>query len=726
MLWPSASALAQAVPIADNDPYVVGLGFQGVASVDESALREVLATEATRCRSVLYKPLCWVTNSHLFEARHRLDRDEVERDELRIRVFYFRRGWRDAQARSEITPDGAGVRVTFIVEEREPTRIDTLVVESAGGVLDEREIRRHGLPAEGEPLDLVELDSARVRLRSVLWDRGYGDAEIHDSAHVADAANTAMLEVRVTPGARTTVESVRVEGNEGVSEQTIRRLLGLREGQLYRRSDVLAAQRRLYRSELFRQALIVVPEEADSAKPILVTVREAPFRAVRTGVGFTTVEFGQVEAGLTVYDWLGGARRLDLDGGVGNLMAPQLYGRSLFGSAAPTGVGSDVEDAFLDPTWRVSAQVTQPWLFSPRNSLGLRGFAHRRSVPGIVVDRGWGAEASMTHLLDDQSPVSLTYRFERTRIDAGQVYFCANFGVCRPETTDALASQHRLSPVALTARFDRADDPLAPTRGYTAQLDVEHASRVTASDFAYNRATGELAWYRPVGGFTLAARIRGGLARALSGTDRRFPPGEGDASLMHPRKRLFAGGARSVRGFSENQLGPRVLVVDPERLTAPEDSTAPACTTAAIEDGSCDPGFLPSDAFAPRPLGGNSLVEGSIELRFPLTDALVGAVFLDAGRVGAAPESPATSRTAATPGFGIRYRSPVGPIRIDLGIRPGGAEDLAVITQVGSGRDARLVQLAATKRYDPLGDSGGFIRKVFSRLRLHLAVGEAF
>ncbi len=718
-----APLIAQMV---DDDPYVVKVEWQGVESLDASDIEEVLATEATRCRSILYAPICWVTSSHLFEAKHRLDREELQRDELRIRVFYFRRGWRDAQVRSEVTPDGDGVRVAFIVDEGAPTLLTNASVTQTDSVLDDGDLRRADLPDTGDPLDLVQLDSARLRLQAMLWERGYADAVIDDTAHVDDAGDVADLEIRIEPGKVATIGSIRIEGNEGVSDRTIGRLLGLNEGDIYRRSDVLEAQRNLYRTEIFRQALIQPPEDADSAKTLVVSIREAPFRAIRTGIGFTTTEFGQVEAGFTRYDWIGSARRLDLDAAVGNIFAPQLYGRSIFGSAEPTGIGSNVDDVYLDPTWRVSARVTQPWLFSPRNSLGIGVFAHRRSVPGIVVDRGYGADASVTHRVDENSPISLTYRFERTRVEAGQVYFCANFGICRPETTDALRSPHQLSPLGLTARVDRSDDELAPTRGWIAQIELEHASPTTFSDFAYNRASGELSHYRAIGRFTLAVHARGGIVRALASTDRAFPPQDERGSLLHPRKRFYAGGARSVRGYGESQLGPRILVVDPEELLAPDDTTATACTPASLDDGTCDPSVAPNDAFSPRPLGGNGLIEGSIELRFPLTETITGAVFLDAGRVIAAPETPAESRTAATPGFGIRYRSPIGPIRIDLGIRPRLVEELTVITQSGTGQEARLVQLDARRRYDPIGDSNGFLSKLFSRLQLHLAVGEAF
>ncbi|MGH7504265.1 MAG: BamA/TamA family outer membrane protein, partial [Longimicrobiales bacterium] len=352
--------------------------------------------------------------------------------------------------------------------------------------------------------------------------------------------------------------------------------------------------------------------------------------------GFNTVEFVQAQARYTRYNWLGSARRLDVDGAVGNLFAPGLYGKSVFGSAVPEGVADEVDDAYLRPTWRLSAEVTQPWLFSTRNALSVGVFAHRRSVPGIVVDQGYGASTTLTRQLGSGISVSLTYRYERTRVEAGDLYFCVNFGVCRDAIIEALRGTQSLSPLELTALAERTDDPLAPTHGWTASLEAEHASVATASDFRYNRATAEVTRYVAVGPGVLAGRIRAGWVRGAGGTASAVGVADvAGRTLIHPRKRFYAGGSSSVRGYAENQLGPRILTIDPQRLLTPTDSMrGDACTTASIADGTCDPNIAASDEFLPRPLGGRSVLGASLEYRLPLTETLVAAVFVDAATVG--------------------------------------------------------------------------------------------
>jgi outer membrane protein assembly factor BamA len=199
----------------------------------------------------------------------------------------------------------------------------------------------------------------------------------------------------------------------------------------------------------------------------------------------------------------------------------------------------------------------------------------------------------------------------------------------------------------------------------------------------------------------------------------------GDTSsvgIIHPRKRFYAGGSQSVRGYGENQLGPRVLTVDPDTLIKY------GCTEASIANATCNPAAVPSQDFAPQPTGGTSLIEGNIEFRFPIWKQLGGAVFVDGAFVGEGALSQVTKGTGAlTPGFGVRYESPVGPIRVDLGIRPGLIENLRVITDVPQGNGtARLVELDTLKTYNPLEGSGSGFRRLLSRLALHLSIGQAF
>jgi len=178
-----------------------------------------------------------------------------------------------------------------------------------------------------------------------------------------------------------------------------------------------------------------------------------------------------------------------------------------------------------------------------------------------------------------------------------------------------------------------------------------------------------------------------------------------------------------VRGYAENELGPRVLQVRRASLLAA------GCTAATIADGSCDPSAVPNDQFFARPTGGSSLLEGSVEVRVPLAKHLSGVGFVDGAYVGTSGLSTvARAKGAVTPGIGFRYRSPLGVLRLDFGIRPVGRESLPVVVAVtdDAGTD-RVVRLAREKSYSPVADpSPGRLRALGRRIVVHFAMGQAF
>jgi hypothetical protein len=135
-----------------------------------------------------------------------------------------------------------------------------------------------------------------------------------------------------------------------------------------------------------------------------------------------------------------------------------------------------------------------------------------------------------------------------------------------------------------------------------------------------------------------------------------------------------------------------------------------------------------SSNFEPRPVGGSTLLEGSVEYRFGIWRSLDMALFVDAAVVGEGDVSTLTRGTSAiTPGFGFRYTTPVGPIRVDLGIKPRLAENLPIVTEVEENGVRRIVSLRQTKAYDPLEDSAReWWRQALDRLTLHLSIGQAF
>jgi outer membrane protein assembly complex protein YaeT len=709
---------------AGNAPRIVRVTFRGVAAVSEAELLASIQTAPSRCRGFLLRPFCMISNAGLFEQTHRLDSLEMRRDELRLRVRYFQRGYREAQVTATTEPRGGGVEVVFDVKEGPPTLMASLELQQTNQVLDSRQLRRASTPAKGSPLDLIKLDSATIRLRESLHQLGYLDATLRDTVVLDRDAHAARVQITIDPQRLSTLREVVIEGNEQISDRVIRTALDIRPGEVLRSDAVFGSQRNLYQSNLFRLARVTVPPQADSAKRLEVEVLEAPLRAFNAGAGINTVDFVQVEGGFTHYNFNGSAGLLSVQATLGNLLASQLDGSGMFADVLPSGFFAGDERAFVRPTWQASITVSQPgFRASHRNTISASVFTHRRTLPGIAIDRGYGASLSYTRKLEPRSPLSAGYRYEITTVEAGDVYYCVNYGVCETALIGSLRRDQRLSPIVFSLFSDRADRPMAPTSGFHASIDLEHASQVTFSNFRYNRAQAEYAHYFSLGRRrVLAARVRGGWVKPMASTGTALGLGA-DSAVLHPRKRFYAGGSRSVRGYGENQLGPRILTISPAILM---DTTRSGCSSAQIANGSCDPNRVPSADFQSRPLGGRQLLEANVEYRFPLLGALDAAVFVDAGWVGSGAEPLAPGKGAITPGFGFRYESPVGPVRIDLGIRPTVTEDLAVITETADSAGVRrLVRLSTQKRFDPLEDAGG-LRKFLNRLQLHLSIGQAF
>jgi outer membrane protein insertion porin family len=720
------ACVALAMPAAAQDmdeerPRVERLTFRGVDAVDSRELRRSIATEETRCRSILLRPFCWLTDWSVFVDKAYLDRAELERDALRLEVRYFRRGYRDAVVAREIRPRGRGVEVIFTVEEGPPTVVVSRAIEQTRAVLSDRAIRWARIPGEGDPLDLIRLDSARVELQQMVEDRGYLDGLVEDTTDLDRTERQASLSVRIDPGPRSTLETFDIRGNERVSDRTIARATVLREGRVIRRGDLTSARRGLYESNLFHEATVTVPPQADSAKRLEIEVREAPPRLARLGGGFNTMEFIQVDGRYSDFNFMGGGTRLDGRLAVGNLLADQLNAQGIFRDVVPDIPPLDDDRAFLRPTWQASVEMQQPGFIRAENAIGTGLFAHRRLVPGVAVDQGYGADATFTRLLGSRSPTTLSYRLEVTHVQAGELYFCVNYGLCDLTTIEAVRRPRRLSPLAASFITNRADDPLDPVRGWRSRLELEHSSGLTWSQYHYHRASGAWARYFPthLGQRVLAVRVRGGWVRPLGGSAEALGLEELEGEVLHPRKRFYAGGANSVRGYGENQLGPRILTADPDALL---------CTADEIAAGTCDPAGAPMEAFQPRPLGGTSVLEANVEYRFHVWRELSGVVFVDGAIVGGREAARiGASAWAITPGFGGRYNTAVGPIRVDLGFRPRRIEDLPVVTEtVDEEGVRRIVRLDTERRWDPLEDVDGFLGQILGRLRLHVSIGQAF
>jgi outer membrane translocation and assembly module TamA len=196
-----------------------------------------------------------------------------------------------------------------------------------------------------------------------------------------------------------------------------------------------------------------------------------------------------------------------------------------------------------------------------------------------------------------------------------------------------------LSYFELGARWSDTDDELDPTRGTWLDVSAIPSGGAIGSDFDYVRGTIEGRAYVPLGKAVLASRVLLGTIAPFASTE------ETDLPIT---KLFYGGGTNSVRGYGYQRLG----------------------NTNAEGD----------------PVGGASLLEGTLELRFPIWSALRGVAFVDAGTISPDAWKWSTSRLLWAAGGGFRYSTPLGPVRLDAGFplnAPPGVQGYRIWLSIG-------------------------------------------
>jgi len=711
---------------------VTSVRFEGNREFPDEALSRAIITRETECRSIF----CMAGADFSLDPYFLNERVLVE-DFVRIHLFYIQNGFREVVVDTLISHTEEGeVEITFQIQEGDPIRIVEINFPGVEALPDSSVLE--GLPIHPtEPLSLHSLDATRDTLETRLKNQGYAHAEVFLDYFVPrETPYAAQVTFDIDPGPLTrfgpvTVRFVESQGREpSVDEAVVLRMLPFREGDLYQEDLKFAAQRSLYNLDIFRNVGFdtTTASRDEEDLPLTVVVEEGDVHRVRTGGGFSTAECFDFEASWSSRNFIGGARRLQVTGRLANVFAPFLE-RTL----CPTEEGSE---EYRDLIGSISVDFTQPWFYSPRNSISARLFAERQSYPGVFVREALGMSLGFTRILAPSTFLGLSYRPQLSRLKLTDVLFCSAYLICSQAETEILREENFLSPVGISFSRDRRDQVLSPTQGYSFAVDFEHARKWTGSEFGYSRMLSEITWHtRPDDRLVVGAHLRGGWV----GSEGFESFGEGGLSgdVLHPEKRLFAGGANSVRGFPQNRLGPRVLFLeDPDQLVLPrqrgEDLLPPLCTLNEVEDLSCDAGLLADGKFLPRPKGGTRLLEGSVEVRFPFAGPLwEGASFLDFGQVWDEEVSPALADLELTPGFGVRYFSPIGPIRVDVGYRFGGGEKLPVVTKKILLRPEEVPSFVFSE--DDLVVLGNPVlwgdeldRWTLRRFQLHLSIGQAF
>lgn len=718
-------------------PEVASITFEGNEAVPSDSLRLAILNRATECRSAFLTPLCWVGVETFLDRQYLVPR-QLPLDLVRLERFYYLRGYRQASADTVVDRSEEAVRLTFEIDEGTPHVIESIDYEGLAAFPEWRQERLiRDLPvAVGDPLNSLRIDAARNMILSRLQNIGYAHAEVLIDQFIPDGTRSASVRFVFDTGPAVRFGEIEVTGNRILDDTSVERMMPFSQGDPYSRRELEEGQRNLYSLEVVRLANVVEQGEVfDTVMPIGIEVQEGDLHRVRTALGWSTSDCVNAEAQWSSRNWFGGARRLQVTARIANILAPQ-FNQNL---CPQTGA-----DEFAELNGQVSVQLIQPWIFSPRNSLNINAFIERQSLPDVFIQEAAGFSIGLSRLLGNRLTGTLSWEPQLTRLNGAEIFFCASFLVCTEDDIRVFREANWLAPISLLFQLDRTDQILNPSNGWQGTIDLQTASRFTASDFSYRRATASVSGYLEFGGGTVGAlRVAGGIV--TEGEFLRIDERQNRTGIVHPEKRLYSGGANSVRGFAENRLGPRILVSDAIDLIESPQGTA-VCSPEQVFDRSCDATALAPGLFTPRPTGGSRLLEANLELRFPFGgDRFQFVTFVDAGQVWESGADVDVADIEVTPGLGIRYFSPVGPIRIDLGLRSDRRDALPVVssgirpfdpTRDDPDRRLEVRTVAGLETIDWVrtGDlffldpavTFGRSSSFFDRLQLHISIGQAF
>jgi outer membrane protein assembly factor BamA len=673
--------------------------FEGTAPFHADSLQQLVDTQPSRC-SFLGIPLC-VPFTRIGREEHRVNVARIRGDVETLERFYRIAGYFNTRVSPGVEPAGDDVAVTFAVARGDPIYLDQLTVTGTEEIMDPAEVQSL-LPLQpGDLFHLGRFLETSDRMLRALHRRGYAYAEVLRSFAVDTVDNRAEAALDVVTGPVVTVDSIIVRGAPNLGRDAVLRQLEVGSGDLLRPTDLLESQRNLYQLEIVSLVSVTVAPDTLQAVPadrsratVLVSVVEAPLREVEAAIGFGTVECLRTETRWTHRSFTGGARRLSARASLSRLGVGEPFALGAGRSVCPT-VASDSDFGGNEFDYILSADLTQPYFLSPRNQVGIRVYGERQSEPGHFQREAVGSRTSVSRRLGARSGGSVSLEGERSRTRASPALFCAAFLVCEPATVDSLARPRFRTELGVNYVLDRSNAPLDPTGGYVARTGVAWATPVLGSEVAFFRWTGEGAVYRELSQrHVMAFSLRLGnffRTATLDQVDQYLPPEE----------RFYAGGASSVRGFERNGLGPGIYVTDAVREE--EDGRLVPVT---------EPRFVAT--------GGTSVAVANAELRIPSpvwSDLMRLVLFTDVGAVGAgAVWDLSMSDWRVTPGAGIRLRTPVGPVRMDIGINPHDRPAAPLLyTDIESGSVVRLPGEYQAPRPGFLG-----------RMRFHLGIGQAF
>ena len=679
-------------------------------------------------------------------AKNCLDTLEVQRDALRLRIFYRLRGYYNATVDDAIVAlSTTVVHVNFRVSEGPPTLVDSVTIVGLDSIKLRTQVERNLLRFHGRVFSRIALQQVIDSAIVDLLNHGYPYVErpltnfaVDSTRHRANIELNFFQRFRdesgplpANPARVTSIDIAATPGPDSgsLSPATVRKLLFLREGKVYSQEDVVASQRELYQLELVRHVDIdQVPDSAehnDTTIAMRVRYTETKGHSLRLGGGWATLDCLRAQMRYSDRDLFDGAERFDFNARVSHL------------GLCTDAVKNDPLSDSAGINYYVSAALRLPTLFGPRilpsitlfseNTVEYLAYWRITPIGGVLAFSRDLAPRGLQPGL----PLTLSMRVEYGRTKAQDAVFCQLFNLCSVEDIAKAQQNQLLLVLGASLAHSTTNSLLNASRGAQQRIEFRYgtAQQDSGSPSRWTRLLADAGIYRTVGSSVFAARLQiGGLFKPWTA----FKPA---TEFVPPEERLYAGGPNSVRGFGQNLLGPLVYIVDTSHIDS--STTSGSNTVYKTTSGSTVQQLSAT--------GGNTQIIATVEWRVTMPkpiDALQIAAFVDAGYVwnrGQVMDSAGhtvqvnLNQIKYTPGMGLRYLSAVGPIRVDFAFNGYGTGKGAAYY---SGSDNVLRCVSPGNTFDRGIPSGGESCPVtyqptqsnnfFKRLTFNFSIGQAF
>jgi outer membrane protein assembly factor BamA len=600
---------------------VKDFSFSGNKGVTADQLKSVLATSESAF-------LPWGNKQYF-------SREEFDADLKRIVAFYRDRGYPEARVRSfdvKLSDDQKSVKIAVAIEEGEPIRVERVVLQGLDVIPEahRRELETRLPLKAGAPLDRALAQASREAAIDELKDHGYPNPKV-DVTEVNGASDRSrIVTYAADPGRVAYVGRIEIQGTSSVNQRIVRRQLTFRPGQLFEQSKLRESQRRLYAMELFNFVNIeasATPANGDPAANAPTSATTA--NAATTAGPASGIEADRIPTRVTVTE--GKHRKVNFGFGYGT--EEKVRGEvdwrhvNFFGGARTAGVFARY--SAIDRGVRLN--LRQPYFFHPRFSLGMSAQSWYSDEPAYQLTTTGGrvtiareSSRSRSVLAGRQATtVALTYANE------WEDYKISDEALADPTFRDDLIAlgldpetgegQGRLSALLFDLGRNTTDSLLDAKRGYVATAHFESAGQWLGGDFDYRELSAEGRYYQSFGKrFIVAVRARAGAIDSSGDEDELVPF----------FKRYFLGGATNLRGWGRYEVSP-------------------------LSDG--------------VPVGGLTFANFSTELRVPIVGNFGAVLFLDGGNVWSDPWDFNFNDMRYDAGPGLRYNTPIGPVRLDVG-----------------------------------------------------------